>query len=494
MFRPKLVIVKYIFLNLMAKNVHKNKNKGITLIKKSNQLIESRYKFDIWETRVFLSVLSRIGREDEDFKPYRIYYKDVIKVFGLKSAQSYALLREAAKGLMRKVFTVSSFDNGFQRETEYHIIRTINYLKDGEAGAGVTEQEYIDITFDPEMKPFLLQLQMNFTAYDLRNIIKLGAYPVRIYELLKQYENIGTRTLKIDEMKRMFELTEEYPLFANFYQKIIAPSVKEINEHTDITISKMEQVKEGRKVVALCFNFHPKKESEMQKMRGDEHSAAPNLLPEKTLILPARVGEETEKDRLFNLFQEDVVQNFGVTASVFVGLLGDISEEQIMRAVRVTKRAKLANQIKTNAAGFFVQALKNNYTDQKEEEEKKKRLENDHKKREAKLKEDMEQLRDEQAVSINDRIREVTTKMPNITEKAIEALNDSTILRGVILDKEQALGRTLEVEDYRHDKMLREIVKGKIMELEPEQFAEILQNFEDKKAGLVNDFKRNNEV
>ena len=33
-FRPKLVIVEYIFLNLMAKNVHKNKNKGITLIKK----------------------------------------------------------------------------------------------------------------------------------------------------------------------------------------------------------------------------------------------------------------------------------------------------------------------------------------------------------------------------------------------------------------------------------------------------------------------------
>ena len=55
----------------------------------------------------------------------------------------------------------------------------------------------------------------------------------------------------------------------------------------------MEQVKEGRKVGALCLNFHPKKESEMQKMRGDEHSAAPNLLPEKTLSLPARVGEET---------------------------------------------------------------------------------------------------------------------------------------------------------------------------------------------------------
>ena len=31
------------------------RNPGIVIIKKSNQLIESRYKFDIWQTRIFLT-------------------------------------------------------------------------------------------------------------------------------------------------------------------------------------------------------------------------------------------------------------------------------------------------------------------------------------------------------------------------------------------------------------------------------------------------------
>ena len=49
----------------MAK--YTRKNQGIVVIKKSNQLIEARYKFDVWETRIFLSVLSNIKRDDEDF-------------------------------------------------------------------------------------------------------------------------------------------------------------------------------------------------------------------------------------------------------------------------------------------------------------------------------------------------------------------------------------------------------------------------------------------
>ena len=189
----------------MARKI--KRNQGITIIKKSNQLIEARYKFDVWETRVFLSVLANIRREDEDFKVYRIWYKDVIKAFGLRSAQSYGFLRDAARGMMRKVFNVSHLERGFQRETEYHIIRSINYLSEREAGRAQTDsQEYIDITVDPEMKPLLLQLQKNFTAYDLRNVVKLGAYPVRVYELLKQYESIGERVLDIEQIKRMFEL------------------------------------------------------------------------------------------------------------------------------------------------------------------------------------------------------------------------------------------------------------------------------------------------
>ena len=166
----------------MEKNNKNKKNKGITLIRKSNDLIEARYKFDVWETRFFLSVLAQIRREDNDFSIYRVWYKDIVKMFNLKTHQSYDMLREGAKKLMNKSFYVRYEDKGKPREMQYHILRKIDYSTQGKEGRS-ENQEYIDLTIEQEMKPFLLQLQKSFTTYDLRNETKLGTYAIRIYEL-----------------------------------------------------------------------------------------------------------------------------------------------------------------------------------------------------------------------------------------------------------------------------------------------------------------------
>jgi len=247
-----------------TKRGKKRRNKGIVLIKKSNNLIESRYKFDIWETRVFLSVLSQIKRSDDEFEVYRIWYKDIIRAFGLKSGDSYSLLRNAAKSLMAKSFYVSYEDKGAMREKQYHILREIDYLKSGQEGKVGDNHEYIDVTVETKMKPLLLQLQRNFTAYDLQNVVHLGVYPVRVYELLKQYESIGHRVLRVEEMKRMFEVSDQYALFGDFNRWIIKPAIKEINEHTDIYVSDIERIKEGRKIVALRFVFHSNKRDSVE--------------------------------------------------------------------------------------------------------------------------------------------------------------------------------------------------------------------------------------
>ncbi len=464
-------------------------NKGITLIKKSNQLIEARYKFDVWETRFFLSLLSYIRRDDQAFKPYRIWYKEVIKTFGLKSNQSYDLLREAGRSLMRKTFKVSNVENGFKRETEYHIIRTVNYLAEGQQQKGAEAQEYIDVTFEPEMKPLLLQLQKNFTAYDLRNVVKLGTYPVRVYELLKQYESIGERKLRIDELKRMFELTDEYPLFANFFQRVIKPSVRDINAHTDITITDLGKIKEGRRVVALRFVFESKKKEELQLLRGE--------IGQQTMEFPEITKEEkernrpvlTEKDRLFTLYQEDVIQKFGVTPSVFLELLDGCKEEDIKQALRVTRRAKMNSQIKSSLAGFFVNALKHGYTDPKEEAAKRKEKDKQIKQKQRRIRQNIEALKDEQAIKINEQIRQTTSSNPNITQEAIAEIRKDSLYQGLIQNKEKINQSPLELEDYRQDEVLRGIVKQKIMQLSSASFEGILQDYREKILALEESLK-----
>ena len=358
-------------------------NKGIKVIKKSNQLIEARYRFDVWETRMFLSVLSCIRKEDTDFQTYRIWYRDVIKIFDLKSHQSYGLLREAVKSLMQKTLFVNYQDGGFTRERAYHIIRTSDYLKEGQRGDGVESQEFIDVTIEPEMMPLLLQLQKNFTAYDLRNVSKLGAQAIRFYELLKQYESIGERVLDIDYIKRILELEQEYADFSNFHHWVIKPAVKEINKYTDLTIYKYEKIKAGKRVVSLHFFFSRKTDKQIGEVRTETRRQLPSGLDSQVINtvfpeapMPQTVIEETgvkheNKEHLIVELLPRVVTIFGVNSKVFMSLVEQNTEGDIRQAVKVTERAIKSGKIKGNTAGFFVEALRHKYTDADAEKEKK---------------------------------------------------------------------------------------------------------------------------
>lgn len=483
MFQFAHISLQFTHTSTMTNKQRKAKNKGIVLIKKSNNLIESRYKFDIWETRVFLSVLAQIRREDTEFQVYRIWYKDVIKNFELKSGDSYHYLREAAKSLMGKSFFVSyEHEEGVVREKQYHILREIDYLKEGEDGKAGS-QEYIDVTIEQKMKPLLLQLQQNFTAYDLRNIVKLSVYPVRIYELLKQYERIGKRKLYVEDIKKMFEVTDKYTLFADFNRWVIKPSIKQINKYTDITITDVEKIKSGRKIVALRFIFHSKRSTALQKARGESTQNPLDLVIEnvpsaKPIIenIPQEL-QETETDKLFTEFQKDVVERFGVTPSVFLQLLNTYNKTQVGQAIRVTNRAKYNNQIKSNVAGFFIKALKEGYTDPEEEKKKKKKnLEKKQKEIVAKVM----KLEEEKESKINDKIRELTTQDLSLTDEAIKKLNQNPVAKIVLQKKRSDLGRDLEIEDYRQDKMLREMVKTKIITLRESAFKKIFSTYNAK--------------
>ena len=387
----------------MAKGKKKS-NKGIILIKKSNNLVESKYKFDIWETRFFLSVLAQIRREDTDAQVYRIRYKDIIKIFSLKSGDSYAFLRDAAKALMSKSVQINYEENGVERVKEVHLIGTIDYLKEGHRKMlDIGNHEYIDVTIQQEMRPFLLQLSKNFTAYDLRNITKLSVYAIRLYELLKQYETFGVRTLSIDEMKAMFQVEEQYALYADFYRWVIKPSEAEINKHTDLSIIEIEKLKEGRKVVALRFRFRTKTAQELTKMRGNplqetlfDTLSAPQILDvsaetsdnmnvvvlnKKTAtekkkesteeaveaaVIVADNSESNAQDKLIFELSPIVVTKFGVSFKVFMGLIEQYTEGAIRQAVQVTEKAVQSGKVE-NAAGFFVEAVRGKYTDAKQQ-------------------------------------------------------------------------------------------------------------------------------
>ncbi len=365
----------------MRKSITKSKKRRgntIKLVVKSNELVEARYMFDVWETRFFHSLIASIDRKDEDDKVYRLWFKDIKKNFQLKSNQSYSYLREAAISMASKSVYIGWMNDKHRRGRMHRIIRFVDFLEKGQKGEGAKQQEYVDVSIDKDIKPYLLDIKKNFdpkltryTSYDLRNIIKLKPYSTRIYELLKQFEYKGFRTIVIEDLKEMFEIKDEYPRFSNFYQKVIITSIDAINKNTDLRIpkDKIEKIKRGRKVYALRFMIMSKSDEEVSIMRNE-------FVP-KTLfdnIEEAEIVEEklSEADKLFEEFQAIVVKQFGVTPTTFVKMLSSkkYSKKDIEQAINVTRRANYNQMIKSNIAGFFIKALKEGYTDTKEEAKK----------------------------------------------------------------------------------------------------------------------------
>lgn len=460
------------------------RKKNIKLIVQSNELVEARYMFDTWEMRFFHFFASLISKHDEEDKRYRIWLKDIRTAYKLNNNDSYHQLREAAKRLSDKSVYLNYDKDGTVREVKHRFIKFVDYIKEGQLIS--SSQEYVDVSIDKEMLPFLLHVQKNFdpektryTSYDFRNVIELKPYSARIYQLLKKEEYRGFRVITIDEIKRQFNITNEYKRFSTLYQRIILPSLQSINEHTDITvpIDKIEKLKKGRKIYAIHVPIYGKTKKEIAFLRGEPYQQSLFNSGSKTAEQPPK---ETEADRLYKLFEEVIIKSFGVTPTVFMKLLNTkkFKEKHIEQAVNVTRRAKYNQEIKKNIAGFFIKALKEGYTDPKEEAKKKLQ---EKKKRAMLLKEAKQQLelvKEAKAQAINDKIREIVVDVPDITNQAIEAVRTTQMAALIIEAKELELGRVLELDDYRENKMLRGLVKGKIIEMKSNQFAELLQTYD----------------
>ncbi|MCP1386491.1 replication initiation protein [Runella salmonicolor] len=282
----------------MSKKIRKEYVKeDVRFIKKANELVEARYKFDIWETRIFAITLSMIHPSDADFKEYKINVGQVIDEFGLsKGGEIYQFLREAALGLQKKIIAIQSERDGFKTELTIPLFTGIERVIDERAKKDT--EKSIWVTFEPRLKPFLLELKARYLIYDIRSILSIkSVHSIRIYELLKQYEKIGSRTFDIDELKLILGIAaDEYALYGHFKDKVILKAQEDLNANRDTDIKfSFEEIKQGRKVVRIKFNIlthlpERKQLPELPLFSTEEGTAlnellvlTADLIPEQTL-------------------------------------------------------------------------------------------------------------------------------------------------------------------------------------------------------------------
>lgn len=238
-------------------------NESKNIVAKHNELIESKYKLNVNQQRLILSLIAKIHPKEEKFQRYDFKISDLCRMLKLN--------KESHK--MRQKRFVSIL-NELQRT-----LINISFLEDGRKKFATPawieepifdwEKDQITLRIAETLKPYLLQLQNkgDFTTYRLKDIGKFRCeYSFRFLELCKNLEPradfhdliINNRYVKKDvpqlaELRAILGIAPKlYSRPYDFKKKVLLPAQKEVNQYTS-SYFEFKMLKTGRQVTGVEF-------------------------------------------------------------------------------------------------------------------------------------------------------------------------------------------------------------------------------------------------
>ena len=269
-------------------------------ITKHNDLITSAYRLTLTEMQIILYGISLINPVDGKFpRTYEINIKNFSTMFNRNSKNAYRDVKDAImKRFWDREFT---FHDKYETNRVGEVVRarvkwvtTVKYSD--KAG-------FIKVFFNPEIEEYLHNLKSSFTTYYIDQVSKFKRfYSVRFYEIAimhinKSKVNKSNFKMLIEDLRDILELTNKYPRFVSLKNKVLEPSIREINNLSDLTLS-YEVIKMGRTPYAIKFTVtRPKSlqqtlESETKNEEGcrPQRVSLGALEKAKILAILARTG------------------------------------------------------------------------------------------------------------------------------------------------------------------------------------------------------------
>lgn len=217
---------------------------------KANALIQkTRYDLTLQEQKLILFVVQKIKPGDKEFKKYIFSIQEYCQVCEItdRSGQNYSNVKKSLKALRDKSFWMTIEDGSESLMSWLSKVR-------------ISEKKgTIEVQLDDDLKPYLLELKSFFTRYKYLYVMAMrSSYSIRLYEVLKSYENQGGIILTLKEIREMLYIEKgKLSRWSDLKRRVIDQAQKEINELTDIQI-RYETVKEGRSVNEVGFYVYPK--------------------------------------------------------------------------------------------------------------------------------------------------------------------------------------------------------------------------------------------
>jgi plasmid replication initiation protein len=223
-------------------------------IYKDNKLNTANFgNFTHNDYQVFLHLVSKIGGVDEFGKylqPEQLQREHVLtakefsELFNTDIHHSYRLLNKACRKLMKTDLTLARNESA-----EFWQINVCSMAKYNKKEGRIT------IQFTDSIMPYLSQVRQKFVLYNLKEIADFNSlYTTRLYELIQEFKETGYMIKSVDKLREIFAVGEKFKAYKDFKKRTFDHACKEINDNYQMNLG-YEEIKEGRKVVAIKFIF-----------------------------------------------------------------------------------------------------------------------------------------------------------------------------------------------------------------------------------------------
>jgi plasmid replication initiation protein len=283
-------------------------------IYKSKKLNTANFgNFTHSDYQIFLHLVSKIGGVDEFGKylqPHQLEREHVLTakefsaVFNTNIDNSYKVLRKAVDKLMTTNLKVER-----QQSLELWKINVCSMAKYNK------NEGRIIIKFTDDIMPYLAQVRKKFVLYNLKEISNFGSlYTTRLYELIQEFKETGWILKSVEQLREIFTVGEKFKAYKDLKRHTFAHACQEINDNYVMDL-RFEEIKEGRKVVAVKFLF---KKTLVHKVTNQKTGIEKNVYvkPKARIKKKQSIPEVLEGQLSFNDLKDDLKPMKNVMSSL----------------------------------------------------------------------------------------------------------------------------------------------------------------------------------
>lgn len=182
-----------------------------------------------------------------------------------------------------QVLTNTLHKNKEQEQTLFHLIRKISWLKDKQ-----TTSKRVKVWVEPELILMFHNANRMYTSFYLQIQYGLNSkYSKLLYEILKDYANLGELTIDFDILKALLNVDvsdkPDWEKWAAFNRDILKRAVAEVTEKSDIYVTyDTIKAREVKKLEVTKVKFHIKK----QKSILIDYDSSINKLDIDAVVVP----------------------------------------------------------------------------------------------------------------------------------------------------------------------------------------------------------------